>query len=459
MPEPRVPPPDLLELPDLEKAGDESDVDVGSFDLSLGEEEDEVPENEVLQDSFEVDIQVLTDSGSNEAASDLDIGVGDLLGTLPDSPEARDDDDVPAAGADDLDEHLDAPLGNDETSSDTELGDDGLEALPELVRDEGDEGPEIEGALLSAAPEGALAKGPAYDVEWLLMGSACSALYASSSVVLGAAEEQLMRFGRERRSDALPPAVRVSSLSLLDNGGVVMTTTRGLLEQTPDGTWVPWPAPESSRVGHADLVELAATPGTGVVWARLATGALLRRRGGDWERHETDGVVRSLSVQGFRLTLLVLAPRPTLQVSLDAGSSFRELILPEPAASVALGTAPHVLSSGSLIALCDAERGLCVSADGGESFRWVTGAVNVTAIALGEHAGRPAVFAALHREARDVSELIWVDPTTSAAASIAELSGQPDDDSEEIGRTQALVYENGYIWAAGGYGLARLQSR
>lgn len=458
MPGPRVPQAETLELPILDKADDSEEVDVGSFDLSIGEEEDEVPEHEALQDTFEVDIQLLTDSGSNEAATDLDVGVEDLLGSLPESPAERDDDLLPPATGDELDNHLEAPLDSDEPSTDTELGDDGLETLPELARDEGDEGPEVEGALLSAAPEGALAKGPSYAAEWLLLGTPCSALWSSADLVLAAAEH-LMRFGRERRSDELPRGALVTSLALADESRVVMATTRGLLEQSADGTFATSPLPEVARNSHADVVELAAAPAALALWARLSNGALVRRRGNEWERHETGGDVRSLRGQGQELSLLVIARRPTLQLSADAGSSFRELILPEPAASVALGAAPTAVTRGALVAVADTERGLCVSSDGGETFRWVTGAVNVTALCLGEHAGAPVIFAALHREARDVSELILVDPVSARAASIAELSAEPDEDSEEIGRTTALVFENGYLWAAGGFGLVRLKSQ
>jgi hypothetical protein len=67
------------------------------------------------------------------------------------------------------------------------------------------------------------------------------------------------------------------------------------------------------------------------------------------------------------------------------------------------------------------------------------------------------VFAALHREGRDLSELIAVDPATGQALSVAELSGQPDEEAEETGRTQALVFADGYLWCGGSYGLVRLR--
>jgi hypothetical protein len=264
-----------------------------------------------------------------------------------------------------------------------------------------------------------------------------------------------MSFGAERHSDPLPAGTRVGSLVLLETGGVVLSTTRGLLERVPGGSWSCIESVEPVR--GSDIVELAAAPGEQTLWARLSSGALLRRRGGSWERHETGGEVRSLTSHQQRVTLLVLSHRPTLQLSSDAGRSFRELLLPEPAATVALGAAPTAHSRGAVVALADPERGLCVSDDGGETFRMVIGAVNVTAVAMGELASGPVVFAALHREGKDVTELIAVDPATAKAVGIAELSGEPDEEAEETGRTQALVFSNGHLWSGGGYGLARLR--
>ena len=102
----RAPQPDALDLPDLDKSDDAGEVDVGSFELSLTD--DDEASDETKADTFEVDIQVLTDSGSNEAATDLDIGVSDLLDILPEGPEGHDSD--PAAGHVELDLHLDTPL-------------------------------------------------------------------------------------------------------------------------------------------------------------------------------------------------------------------------------------------------------------------------------------------------------------------------------------------------------------
>jgi hypothetical protein len=237
----------------------------------------------------------------------------------------------------------------------------------------------------------------------------------------------------------------------------VLATTHGLLELTPTGSSATLEAPDAARGSGADVIELAGAPAQRTLWARLSNGALLRRRSNQWERHEAGGAVRSLTSSGEHITLLVVANRPTLQLSADGGSSFRERLLAEPAATVALGTAPVALALGNVVALADVERGLCVSHDGGATFQMVTGAVNVTAATLGELDGQIRLFAALHREGRDVTELIVVTPATAAAVSVAELSGEPDEDTEETGRTCALVWADGYLWAAGSYGLARLR--
>lgn len=440
-------------MPDLDKGDDADDVDVGTFELDLNEGDAESDEGTPL-DGFEVAIQVLTDSGSNEAASDLDVG-GDDLVQLPEEGADRDDDQLDPERAE-LDLHLDRPLESDEPSSDAELGDDGLEELPALINEDGDgdAGPDIERAYLPSAPEGAIARGASYEPEWLLLGTPCSALWGGRGDVFGAAEH-LMQFGHERRSQPLPPGTRVSSLAPLEDDSVMLATTRGLLHVTASGSSA---EPEPARLGGSDVVELAtARGGRYRLWARLSNGTLLRQGDGAWERHEAGGAVRALTSEEQRVTLLVVSHRPTLQLSSDGGSSFREILLPEPAATVAQGTAPTALSRGLLVALADAERGLCISSDGGETFRMVVGAVNVTAVALGEHAGTPTVFAAVHREGRDVTQVLAVDGESAQPLEIAELAGEPEEDTEETGRTQALVFADGALWAAGGYGLTKLR--
>lgn len=445
-----------LELPELDKSEDAGEVDVGELELSLGDEVEFDDAGADAIDAFEVQIQEQSDPGSSEAAGDLDIGNAGLVDLLPE-PLAGEDDELAAAG-DELDAHLEIPLETDEPSTDAELGDDGLEALPELVvvDDDGDEGPELDGSFLAAAPEGRIAQGPSFEPEWLLLAGACSALAAAGEHVL-ACSEQLLRFGAERASLPLPHGARPSVLAALPNGGVALCTTRGLLEVSAAGTASFPEPPEQLRGSGARVAQLAGTPGAYDLWARLSNGALLRRRDGAWERHEAGGAVRALSGDAEHLCLLVVAERPTLQLSSDAGHSFVELLLPEPAAGVASGAAPMALVAGRVIAVADAERGLCVSNDAGLSFTMVTGGVNVTAVALGRRHGEDVVFAALHREGPDTSELILVDPATGHAGSIAELAGEPDEEAEETGRTHALLFSGGYLWAAGGYGLAKLK--
>lgn len=458
MPTPRSPETPPLALPELDKADDTDEVDVGVFDLDVGEGL-VVDEDDSALDAFQIDIQEQDNPGSNEAATELDIGMSDLLDALPEPPPALEGDDLLDAAAErELDRHLDAPLEGDDPSTDAELGDDGLEALPELTPDDpdGEAGAELERAMLPGAPEGAIPAGPSFEPEWLSLGAPCYALSAANGDVL-AAGEQLTRFGETRQSWPLPSGTRARCLSLLEDGTVVMATTRGCLELAPGGALTPLELPEGLRGGSAELRELIGTPGAIELWARFESGNLYTRRGRVWARHEAGGRVCSLSCEQRVITLLVLGKRPTLQLSADRGSSFRELLLPEPAATVALGAEPAALASGATLALWDSERGLCVSNDSGASFRMVTGAVNVTAAAIGERDGKPVVFAALYREARDLSELLLVDPATGDACRVAELSAAADDDSEEMGRSWALSFAQGYLWAAGSYGLARLR--
>jgi hypothetical protein len=451
---PRPPRADELELPDLDKSAESDDVDVGTFELSIGDDA-ESPDDAEHSDTFEVDIQVLTDPGSNEAATDLDIGDAGLVDRLPDVTDGSDDEPVDAA-AHELDELVQAPLESDDPSSHAELGDDGLEALPDLTVEDGDgeAGPEAERAFLPSAPEGVIPEGSPYEPEWLLLGSSCSALASDGADVLAAAEH-LMRFGHERRSDALPPGTKVTSLAVAD-GVLVLSTTRGLTTAAPGGALATLDAPDPTRSGGAELVELAAVSGRHALWARLRNGDLWRRRDDAWELHQTGGAVPALSASGAELALLVVSRRPALQLSSDGGRSFRERLLAEPAQTVALGGAPLLAARGDIVALADGERGLAVSVDAGESFQLVTGAVNVTAVALGEQDGKPVVFAALYRESRDVTEIVSVSPGTAEAKRIATLAVEAEEDAEETGRTTALLWQDGKLWAAGGYGLVRL---
>ena len=82
---------------------------------------------------------------------------------------------------------------------------------------------------------------------------------------------------------------------------------------------------------------------------------------------------------------------------------------------------------------------------------------DATAAALGEHEGRLKLFVALYREGRDTTEVVAVELQTLATASVAELSGEADEDAEETGRTSALIVADGSLWAAGGFGLAKLR--
>jgi hypothetical protein len=444
-----------LELPERDALEEGQEVDIGDHDLSLPEAgpPDEGDEN---KDSFELAIRELPSDPDAEVQNELDIGVSSLMKTL----EAEDE--RLGAGEDDTERvEVDSGIAFDfsEESRDEsmlELGAEELESLPALAPEDDDDAPGEEQVLLPSAPEGSLLRSPGLSVEWLLLGQSCSALTAGPSSVV-VAGERIVSFGEPLFSRSLEGA-SVSSLSIDADGSLELATPRGILHFSEERGLRNIDAPDSLRSG-AHPLQLARAGGTGPLLARLNSGALLQRRSETWERFETGGSVRSLAVSGSAITLLVIAARPTLQISNDAGVSFRELLLSESAASVALGDEPLAQGAGSVIALADAARGLCVSADGGSSFRWVTGAVNVTALCVAEVGGAACVFAAAYSEARDHSLILLVEPQTGSATIVAELCGDGNDDAEagETGRTRALIWHGDALWAAGEYGLAKLR--
>jgi hypothetical protein len=149
-----------------------------------------------------------------------------------------------------------------------------------------------------------------------------------------------------------------------------------------------------------------------------------------------------------------------LALSSDGGSSWERLELVSPAREVASGEAPLVAASGNVVVLGDAERGLVVSADGGRTFRRVSGVTNLTAVCVGSLGGQPRAFAALYREADDHSLLVEIEPQTARAAIGAVLTlPQPDDPdaAAELGRVERLLCEGERLWATGGFGLAVAQ--
>jgi hypothetical protein len=146
-----------------------------------------------------------------------------------------------------------------------------------------------------------------------------------------------------------------------------------------------------------------------------------------------------------------------LALSSDGGSSWERLELVSPAREVASGEAPLVAASGNVVLLGDAERGLVVSADGGRTFRRVSGVTNLTALCAGAFGGQPRAFAALYRETEDHSLLVEIDPETATAAICGVLTlPQPDDPdaAAELGRVERLIFDGERLWATGGFGLA-----
>jgi hypothetical protein len=192
------------------------------------------------------------------------------------------------------------------------------------------------------------------------------------------------------------------------------------------------------------------------VLARLSSGLLLRSddEGQSFRPVEPELRARSLSAAGTPICAL-LATGTQLGLSFDAGQTWEAHELPSPARLVAAGEAPFLCGSGSTLAIGDAERGLVVSNDGGQSFTAVRGTANVTACAAGRCAGAPTVWAALYREADDLTELAQIDATTGTGSIIARVEVSDDNDPEhsfEASRLERLLWDGEQLYAVGGAG-------
>jgi hypothetical protein len=127
---------------------------------------------------------------------------------------------------------------------------------------------------------------------------------------------------------------------------------------------------------------------------------------------------------------------------------------------IAEATSPLLAGMGSAVALADEARGLALSNDGGSSFALVDGCVGVTALAAGQLGADYLIWAALYREADDLTELCRVDAATRTAERIAELrapAATRGEESAEQSRIRAMQWDPlaERLWAVGQFGLTR----
>ena len=194
------------------------------------------------------------------------------------------------------------------------------------------------------------------------------------------------------------------------------------------------------------------------VLCRLSSGQLLRSDDGglSWRPIESPLTTFALSSGGTPLAALSRGGA-RLSTSGDGGRSWVHLELRSPALTVASGDAPLLAASGAVVAIADAERGLVVSGDAGQTFAVVPGCGNVTAVAAGLCAELPRVWVALYHEATDRSSIALVDVQRAEASVIGSLDASGALDPEGAGeraRVERLCWDGTHLWAVGGFGAA-----
>ena len=84
----------------------------------------------------------------------------------------------------------------------------------------------------------------------------------------------------------------------------------------------------------------------------------------------------------------------------------------------------------------------------------------MTAVSAGADGERPTAFVALYRETDDQSLLVEIDAATGVATTLAVLALPAPEDPDvapELARVERLLWDGERLWAAGAFGLARVE--
>jgi hypothetical protein len=467
------------ELPPLDDddADGADDSDIVITPLVEEEPPPEFDDESPTDPSFDIDFPSDVENGDAEAKEELPIG--------PILPRGEDEEEPPgddAVGFDDARDRHDL-IGETNDSAANDVG-DGFDDRSthvdehELPALDGDDGPELDIAHFRSAPGIAdEAELPRAEMSWRIDFIApdrehCSALAAAGGVVVaGSSDLFWLDEGRETVVRMGLDGNRISSVALVgdDYGTALCVTAFGRLLRRSRASGdverlVEWRRAAEASGSSAEGLELRslAPDRPSSVLGRLTSGRLVRSddRGSTFRPVEADITTLTVSTSGDPVAVLT-RDGTRLGLSTDGGASFDLAPLDTPAREIASGEAPLVAASGSSVALGDAERGVAVSADGGKTFRLVSGTTNVTALAAGTRGGRHMAFAALYRETEDRSLLVLIDAETAVATAVAVLALPAPDEPDvalELGRIERLVWDGRRLWAAGAFGLARISA-
>jgi hypothetical protein len=468
------------EFPPLHEDGDESEGIAGDRDEISPEEEsnDQFGDDERPTDpNFDFDLSSEIGAAEPETPHELSLGPEFAPEEEETSPALED-----ALGfGDDIDRTVDAREHEGQLDRD---GHDGLTDEPtELAEDDlpgldGDDAPDLDlssfGWRMDNPDETALPDAEtAFRIEFLTPDREhCSALAAERGVVaaasgdlfwLDADRQTLLRMGLD--------GTRISSLALVGDDGetaLCVTAFGRLLRRARSGgdveRLVDWRRVAEASGSAAEGLELR---GLGrlrprSLLGRLTSGHLVRSDDMGSTFVAVDPTITALTLSSSGDPAAVITRDGSyLAFSDDGGSTWQRIELASPAREVASGEAPLLAADRNIVVIGDPQRGVVVSADAGRTFRRVAGVSNVTAITAGTTGERPSAFAAVYREMDDRSLLVEIDVLTSTARAIArlELPSAPDAPGGlELGRVERLLWDGERLWAAGGFGLARISA-
>jgi len=440
-------------LPDLSEHPSSEDDDERPLDTEP-DELDTLPEGVVENDEApnELDLGpdvLLTGEEADEAGDALGPSDGanasDLLpeDTLPSDDEGRD-------GIDDA-----LPLVND------------LD-LPGLDADEGGEEDIVRYGTLVAASEAELEAAP---VPWQLQRLSpererCRSLaLGGASIVAGSTDLLWLDDGRTSPVRVALEGTRILSLVLLgeESETVLCVTASGRLVRRAR---LASDAERLSELGQRAELGGAEVEGVELCQLGRATPHSVLGRGSSGLLFRSDDAGSTVRVVEPRLSVRALSPagHPVaalsangleLLLSEDAGMTFDRLTLDRAGRRVAGGELPGITSAGRSIAIHDAERGVAVSLDRGDTFRELAGTASVSAVTVGTLEGRVTLFLALYGELGDTTRLVRIDAERGGGEVIATLQGTGDADAElgASARIERLGWDGSRLFAAGDAGL------
>jgi hypothetical protein len=467
-------PPATLPPLDEEGADDETlnDDDVGGLIAPI----DELPladDDDLLTDpDFGIEPPSDPFSADRDTPIEIDIGSGFGIDANESAPDADDSAGLEQPFGNGLDDDPEDALPPDAEERDGIEGEQALvdgSELPDIDADEqGTEDDERRFGLLVAADETQLGWAPR---PWKLnrlspQRERCGALaLADASVVAGSSDLLWLDRGRATPVRIALEGTRITSLALVGrerNVALCVTAFGRLFRRSRFGSdserLHDWRRALESSAAEAQGLELRqlGSDEPSAVLARLSSGHLIRSDDEGQSFRSVAPPLRAsvLSPAGTPICALI-AGGAKLGLSFDGGQTWEAHELPSPAREVAAGDAPFLCGSGSTLAIGDIERGLVFSNDGGQSFTAARGTAGVTACTAGRCAGTPAVWAAVYREAGDLTELVQIDATTGEGSIIARVELSDDHDPEhsfEASRLERLLWDGEQLYAVGGAG-------